>query len=114
DAAREQRGVERAGLDERLEDALVHAARIHALREVEEVLERPGAARVEDGLQRRLAHPADRAEAEADLGTESILDAAAAARGLPAVRRAVALRGLLRGVVHDREVDLRFVHLGRE
>ena len=45
DAARRERGVERAALDERLDDALVHAPRVDALSEVERSRKAPPAAR---------------------------------------------------------------------
>ena len=92
DAARGERGVERAALDERFEHALVDALGVDARREVEEVGERPAfLARLEQRLERRLAEAAHRAEPEADLRPARVLGdgGALAARGtLVAVRGA--------------------------
>src|SRR6185295_20292385 len=68
DAARRERRVERAALDERFERRLVHASRVDAAREVEKIVERPTlGARFEDRLERRVADSANGAEPEPDL-----------------------------------------------
>ncbi len=83
--ARRAGRVERAGLDERLERALVRHLRIDALREVPDRLERSALlARAHDLAARGLADVLHRVQAEADLPLD------------------------------DGEVDLRRVHVGRQ
>src|SRR5688572_33130423 len=90
-------GVERAALDERLEHALVQTLGVDARGEVEQIAEAAArAARVEHGLERRLADAAHRAEPETDLRTVGIAELAAGSAGALAVRVRV----------HDREIGL--------
>src|SRR5690606_9299334 len=58
--------IQRAGADQRLQGALVDALEVDPRAEVEEVLERPLATRLNDRLHRRLADALDRAEAVDD------------------------------------------------
>ena len=84
--------VEGAALHERLEDGLVHALGVDARGEVEEIVEGAALLRAsKTRLERRAAEPAHRAEPEADLRSERVLDLARL-RGGRACRRSGACR----------------------